>query len=114
MDDLEGLAEVSYQLAIGHHIASNLSYAGIYYRDAQRLFQQINDIRKVAFCHHGLGKLLLQMGKTDLAIIEFDRALSIYNTIPDQPQVSSRIGDIHYYKRIITKMQDPTLTHQTL
>jgi tetratricopeptide (TPR) repeat protein len=114
MDDLEGLAEVSYQLAIGHHIASNLSYAGIYYRDAQRLFQHLNDIRKVAFCHHGLGKLLLQMGKIEQAITEFDRALTIYNTIQDQPQVSSRISDIYYYKRIITKMQDPTLTNQVI
>ncbi len=114
LDDLPGLAEVSYQLAIGHHIASNLSYAGIYYRDAQRLFQHLNNIRKVAFCHHGLGKLLLQLGKTELAIAEFDQALTIYNTIPEQPQVSSRIGDIHYYKRIITKMQDPSLTQQAL
>jgi tetratricopeptide (TPR) repeat protein len=114
LDDLPGLAEVSYQLAIGHHIASNLSYAGIYYRDAQRIFQHLNDIRKVAFCHHGLGRLLLQLGKIELAISEFDQALSIYQTIPDSPQVADRIGDINYYKRIITKMQDPTLTNQVI
>jgi tetratricopeptide (TPR) repeat protein len=114
LDDLEGLAEVSYQLAIGHHIASNLSYAGIYYRDAQRIFQHLNDIRKVAFCHHGLGRLLLQLGKIELAISEFDQALSIYQTIPNSPQVADRIGDINYYKRIITKMQDPTLTNQVI
>jgi tetratricopeptide (TPR) repeat protein len=113
-DDLRGLAEVSYQLAIGHHIASNLSYAGIYYRDAQRLFQHLKDIRKAAFCHHGLGRLLLQMGKIQPAIAEFDHALAIYRTIPDSPQVADRISDIQYYQRIITDMQNPARTHQLI
>jgi tetratricopeptide (TPR) repeat protein len=113
-DDLRGLAEVSYQLAIGHHIASNLSYAGIYYRDAQRLFQHLKDIRKAAFCHHGLGRLLLQMGKIQPAIAEFDHALAIYRTIPDSPQVADKISDIQYYQRIITDMQNPARTHQLI
>ncbi len=114
LNDLSGLAEVSYQLAIGHHIASNLSYAGIYYRDAQRIFRHLGDRRKVAFCHHGLGRLLLQIGKIEPAITEFNQALTIYQTIPNLPQIESRIGDIHYYQGVIKKMQDPTLTHQSL
>jgi tetratricopeptide (TPR) repeat protein len=111
---LYGLAEASYQLAIGHHIASNLSYAGIYYRDAQRIFRHLDENQKVAFCHEGLGRLLLQLGKTKLANNELNQALAIYTAFSDSFQVESRISAIRYYQKIITKMQDPTFTHQVL
>jgi tetratricopeptide (TPR) repeat protein len=114
INDLRGLGEVSYQLAIGHHVANNFGYAGIYYRDALRLFQHLGDTLKVAFCHHGLGRLMLQMEKKEAAISEFSQALAIYRTVPDSFQSDFMSGDIYHYLVIIGKISGFTATNQVI
>jgi tetratricopeptide (TPR) repeat protein len=110
LDDLYGLAEVSYELAISHHIANNFDYSGVYYRDAKRIFQYLGDIRKLAFCQHGLGRLLLQMNKNELAITELEQALTIYKDISNLPQIKLQINDINYLLKA-TKNQELETTY---
>ncbi len=100
LNDLRGLAEVSYQLGTGHNLASNPGLASTYYRDAGRLFQQLGDNRKLALSHNGLGTLLLNLGQHDQAKTEFDRAFEIYQTIPDSQQVTEEIINIQFYRGI--------------
>ena len=101
LDDLSGLAEVSYQLGTGHNLARNPSLAGTYYRDAGRLFGQLGDNRKLALSHNGLGTLFLNLGHHDQAKAEFDRAFDIYQTIPDNQQVTDEIINIQFYRGIV-------------
>jgi tetratricopeptide (TPR) repeat protein len=103
-DNLQNFAEINYQLANTHHLMSNFSKAGMYYRDARRLFQSLDNQRRVAFCDHALGRLLFQIGDIAQSIRTFEKAIFIYKKLPyDQKDeiITSQIEDAQNYLREI-------------
>jgi tetratricopeptide (TPR) repeat protein len=100
-DNLQDFAEINYQLANTHHLLSNLSKAGMYYRDALRLYQHLADRRRVAFCNHGLGRLLFQLGEVSQSIATLQQAISGYQQLPPDETIASQIAEAQYYLREI-------------
>jgi tetratricopeptide (TPR) repeat protein len=100
-EDLEDFAEINYQLANTHHLMSNLSKAGMYYRDARRLFEHLENQRRVAFCDHALGRLLLQLGDIPRSISTLQQAIAEYQQLPPEDTIESQIADAKYYLREI-------------
>jgi tetratricopeptide (TPR) repeat protein len=100
-DNLQDFAEINYQLANTHHLLSNLSKAGMYYRDALRLYQHLADRRRVAFCNHGLGRLLFQLGEVSQSIATLQQAISGYQQLPPDETITSQIAEAQYYLREI-------------
>jgi tetratricopeptide (TPR) repeat protein len=100
-DNLQDFAEINYQLANTHHLMSNLSKAGMYYRDARRLFEHLENQRRVAFCDHALGRLLLQLGDITRSISTFQQAIYEYQQLPPEDTIESQIADAKYYLREI-------------
>jgi tetratricopeptide (TPR) repeat protein len=100
-DNLQDFAEINYQLANTHHLMSNLSKAGMYYRDARRLFEHLENQRRVAFCNHALGRLLLQLGDIPRSISTFEQAIAEYQQLPPEDTIESQIADAKYYLREI-------------
>jgi tetratricopeptide (TPR) repeat protein len=80
---------------------SNLSKAGMYYRDARRLFEHLENQRRVAFCDHALGRLLLQLGDIPRSISTFQQAIAEYQQLPPEDTIESQIADAKYYLREI-------------
>jgi tetratricopeptide (TPR) repeat protein len=104
-DNLQNFAEINYQLANTHHLMSNFSKAGMYYRDARRLFQSLDNQRRVAFCDHALGRLLFQIGDISQSIHTFEQAITIYKKLPyDQRDdiIESQIEDAQNYLQEIS------------
>jgi tetratricopeptide (TPR) repeat protein len=104
-DNLQNFAEINYQLANTHHLMSNFSKAGMYYRDARRLFQSLDNQRRVAFCDHALGRLLFQIGDISQSIHTFEQAIIIYKKLPyDQRDdtIESQIEDAQNYLQEIS------------
>ena len=100
-DDLQDFAEINYQLANTHHLMSNFSKAGMYYRDARRLFEHLANHRRVAFCDHALGRLMFQLGDIPRSISTFQLAISEYQQLPHEDTIESQIADAKYYLREI-------------
>jgi tetratricopeptide (TPR) repeat protein len=100
-DNLQDFAEINYQLANTHHLLSNLSKAGMYYRDALRLYQHLENQRRVAFCNHGLGRLLFQLGEVSQSIATLQQAISGYQQLPPGETIASQIAEAQYYLREI-------------
>jgi tetratricopeptide (TPR) repeat protein/GTPase SAR1 family protein len=99
-DNLQNFAQINYQLANTHHLMSNFSKAGMYYRDARRLFQSLDNQRRVAFCDHALGRLLFQIGDISQSICTFEQAIIIYKKLPDDQRddtIESQIEDAQNY-----------------
>jgi tetratricopeptide (TPR) repeat protein len=99
-DDLSNFAEINYQLANTHHLRSDFSSAGMYYRDARRLFQSLDNQRRVVFCDHALGRLLFQIGDIAKSIHTFEQVIAIYNNLPDDQKdeiIESQIKDTQNY-----------------
>jgi tetratricopeptide (TPR) repeat protein len=99
-DNLQNFAQINYQLANTHHLMSNFSKAGMYYRDARRLFQSLDNQRRVAFCDHALGRLLFQIGDVSQSIRTFEQAIIIYKKLPDDQRdgtIESQIEDAQNY-----------------
>jgi tetratricopeptide (TPR) repeat protein len=106
-DNLQNFAEINYQLANTHHLMSNFSKAGMYYRDARRLFQSLDNQRRVAFCDHALGRLLFQIGDVAQSIRTFEQAIFIYRKLPyDQRDeiIISQIEDAQNYLQEINEI----------
>jgi tetratricopeptide (TPR) repeat protein len=99
-DNIQNFAQINYQLANTHHLMSNFSKAGMYYRDARRLFQSLDNQRRVAFCDHALGRLLFQIGDISQSICTFEQAITLYKKLPQDQRddtIESQIEDAQNY-----------------
>ena len=70
-----------YQIGRTHEVMSNWKDARIYYRDALRFYEYINDKAGMARCHHGLGAVLGCQGALEKSGAELAKAQALYQEL---------------------------------
>ena len=83
-----GRADALQQMGRTHYLMSNFDKAGIYFRDALRIYTAEASLPGQAACHAGLGRLMLRLNFIDDAIAELHQACQLYTQLNDTARLS--------------------------
>ena len=83
-----GRADALQQMGRTHYLMSNFDKAGIYFRDALRIYKAEASLPGQAACHAGLGRLMLRLNFIDDAIAELHQACQLYTQLNDDARLS--------------------------
>ena len=83
-----GRADALQQMGRAHYLMSNFDKAGIYFRDALRIYKAEASLPGQAACHAGLGRLMLRLNFIDDAIAELHQACQLYTQLNDDARLS--------------------------
>ncbi len=83
-----GRADALQQMGRTHYLMSNFDKAGIYFRDALRIYKAEASLPGQAACHAGLGRLMLRLNFIDDAIAELRQACHLYTQLNDDARLS--------------------------
>ena len=102
--DLKGLADVIREIAWTHYLLGNLEKAGTYYRDALRLYDQVNRQvnceAEIADSRFGLARVMLKLGFEKEAQTELQYAERIYKKLYNKP----RLADIEKIQLVLSRV----------
>jgi len=85
-DDSLAHANALYETGRAHEVLADWSNARLYYRDALRLFEHLNDLPGIAKSRHGLGSVLASQGYFQKGMTELEKARELYQQLnrPDR------------------------------
>jgi tetratricopeptide (TPR) repeat protein len=83
-DDPLAHANALYETGRAHEVLADWSNARLYYRDALRLFEHLNDLSGIAKSRHGLGSVLASQGYFQKGMAELAKARELYQKL-DRP-----------------------------
>ena len=83
-----GRADALQQMGRTHYLMSNFDKAGIYFRDALRIYKAEASLPGQAACHAGLGRLMLRLNFIDDAIAELHQACQLYTQLNDTARLT--------------------------
>ena len=83
-----GRADALQQMGRAHYLMSNFDKAGIYFRDALRIYKAEASLPGQAACHAGLGRLMLRLNFIDEAMAELHQACQLYTQLNDDARLS--------------------------
>ena len=96
-----GRADALQQMGRAHYLMSNFDKAGIYFRDALRIYKAEASLPGQAACHAGLGRLMLRLNFIDDAIAELHQACQLYTQLNDD----ARLGEIQQVYDLAQKVK---------
>ena len=96
-----GRADALQQMGRTHYLMSNFDKAGIYFRDALRIYKAEASLPGQAACHAGLGRLMLRLNFIDDAIAELHQACQLYTQLNDD----ARLGEIQQVYDLAQKVK---------
>jgi len=74
-------AHALYQTARAHEVMADLGNARLYYRDALRLYETLEDTLGIAQSRYGLGSVLVSQGHFDKGMAELAQARDLYRQL---------------------------------
>ncbi len=80
-DDPLAHANALYQTAVAHEALADWDNARLYYRDALRLYQHVNDSPGIAKSYHGLGSVLASQGYFKKGMAALAQARDLYEQL---------------------------------
>jgi len=83
-----GRADALQQMGRTHYLMSNFDKAGIYFRDALRIYKAEASLPGQAACHAGLGRLMLRLNFIDDAMAELHQACQLYTQLNDTARLT--------------------------
>ena len=86
-DDQLAHANALYQTGRAHETLSDWDNARLYYRDALRLYEHLNDQPGIAQSRHGLGSVLASQGYFKKGMAELQQARDLYHQLNRQTRV---------------------------
>ena len=86
-DDQLAHANALYQTGRAHETLSDWDNARLYYRDALRLYEHLNDQPGIAQSRHGLGSVLASQGYFKKGMAELEQARALYHQLDRQNRV---------------------------
>ncbi len=86
-DDQLAHANALYQTGRAHETLSDWDNARLYYRDALRLYEHLNDQPGIAQSRHGLGSVLASQGYFKKGMAELQQARDLYQQLDRQNRV---------------------------
>jgi tetratricopeptide (TPR) repeat protein len=86
-DDQLAHANALYQTGRAHETLSDWDNARLYYRDALRLYEHLNDQPGIAQSRHGLGSVLASQGYFKKGMAELQQARDLYHQLDRQNRV---------------------------
>jgi tetratricopeptide (TPR) repeat protein len=102
--DLKALADVIREIAWTHYLLGNLEKARTYYRDALRLYDQVNRQvnceAEIADSRFGLARVMLKLGFEKEAQTEMQYAKRIYQKLYNK----TRLADIEKIQQVLSRV----------
>jgi tetratricopeptide (TPR) repeat protein len=93
-DDPLAHANALYETGRAYEVLADWSNARLYYRDALRLFEHLNDLSGIAKSRHGLGSVLASQGYFQKGMAELAKARELYQKL-DRPDRVAEVDALY-------------------
>ncbi len=107
-DNLPAHASALYQAGRAQELLSNIETAGVYYRDALRLYQHLDDQSGIARTRERLGSLLVGQGYLEPGIEHLKAAQQLYREL-DQPEQAANLDELLQAAQTILEKQSDSI-----
>ena len=87
-------ANTLYETGYAYEILSDWENARLYYRDALRLYEHLNDLRGIAKSREGLGGVFVSQGYLDKGMLELAKSRELYQQL-DKTESLDRIDHLY-------------------
>jgi tetratricopeptide (TPR) repeat protein len=103
-DDRLAHANALYHTGRAHEALSDREKARVYYRDALRWYEHLQDLPGIAKSRAGLGNVFISLGHLEKGMEELDRAGKIYQQL-QQPDKVEEVNSIYQSARRVLERQ---------
>lgn len=93
-DEPLAYANALFQTGVAHEVLSDWNNARLYYRDALRLYEHLEDLPGIAKSRAGLGGVLVSQGHLEKGIKELATAQEIYHQL-QQPEKAHELESLY-------------------